>query len=152
EVPLTSAEQALAAGFDSILGVDAAAGAEIDRLSRLRETGRLSPIEQRRLDELLAGQRQAASDRARRLGQFISAGGASAPPEKSLGTNDVNTVRLQRELHRFSPDTALVVYLLTESRLRVLVATRSGQTVLETPVQEAQLKQEIGHFLGAIAA
>jgi CHAT domain-containing protein len=152
EVPLTGAEQALAAGFASALGVNAGAGAEIDRLSRLRESGRLSPIEQRRLDELLAGQRQAASDRARRLGEFISQGSASAPPTTSTGASEVNTVKLQRELRRFGPDTVLVVYLLTESRLRVLIATRSGQTVLETPVQEAQLKQEIGHFLAAIAA
>jgi CHAT domain-containing protein/tetratricopeptide (TPR) repeat protein len=152
DVPLTGAEQALAAGYASALGVNAAAGAEIDRLSRLRETGRLSPIEQRRMDGLLAGQQQAASERAKRLGQFISAGIASAPPATSAGTDEVNTVKLQRELRRFSPDTALVVYLLTQSRLRVLIATRSGQTVLETPVQEAQLKREIGHFLASIAA
>ena len=152
EVPLTGTEQALAAGYASALGVNTAAGAEIDRLSRLRESGRLSPIEQRRMDELLAGQRQAASERARRIGQFISAGIASAPAAKSGGADEVNTVKLQRELHRFGPDTALVVYLLTQSRLRVLIATRSGQTVVDTPVQEAQLKQEIGHFLGSIAA
>jgi CHAT domain-containing protein/tetratricopeptide (TPR) repeat protein len=150
-VGLTSSEQLLAAGYATALGVDTGAGAEIDRLSRLQADGRLSPTEQQRLSQLLEGQRQAEGDRSRRLRSFLAAGSAQESPAPTARPHTIQAARLQSQLTRLGPDTTLVVYLLTESRLRMLIATRTGQTAVELPVSEAQLRRDIGHFLEAIA-
>lgn len=150
-VPLTNAEQTLASGYTSALGADAVAGAEIDRLSRLQDAGRLSQTERDRLDQLLAGQRQAETARAERLRHFIATGPSGHPSREPVHARTIQTERLRRERLRFGPDTALAVYLLTDARLRILIATRAGQTEVQVPLREGGLKQDIGRFLDAIA-
>jgi CHAT domain-containing protein len=150
-IPLTGIEQSLASDYTSAVGVDAAVGAEIDRLSRLQDAGRLSQTERKRLDQLLEGQQKAQSARAERLRNFIAAGVSNGAPPVPTHARTIQADQLQRDLLRFGPDTAVAVYLLTDSRLRVLIATHSGQTEVEIPVQETVLRRDIGHFLDAIA-
>ena len=151
-VPLTSDEQALASEYTNALNVDSAIGAEIDHLGRLQDAGRLSPTEAKRLEQLLEGQHKAESARAERLRNFIAAGASSDMSQPPVRARVIQADRLQRDLLRFPADTALAVYLLTDARLRVLIATRAGQTEVEIPVQETVLKRDIGHFLDAIAS
>jgi CHAT domain-containing protein len=148
-VELTSAEQALSAQYASALGAGAASGAEIDRLTRLKEGGRISAGESERLDALLQGQRRVETDRAERIRNFIAAG-ARTEMGTPVAAKTVQAERLAREIRRFGPDAALAVYLLTETHLRVLVATRAGQLEYQIPVQAEVLRRDIGRFLDAI--
>jgi len=148
-VALTPEEQALKALFDKAIDADLDTGAEIDRLSRLREAGRLSIKEKEKLDQLLAGQGALESSRASRVSAFISETGATkraapSPPRA------VTSESLAREAKALGPDAALAVYLLTETHLRVLVATRRGEEELRVPVDAPALRRDIGRFLDAI--
>lgn len=148
-IALTPAEAAWRARYQGLLGVDAATGVEIERLGRLGEDRRLSLAERGRLEELLAGQRQAESDRARRLQQFL----ADARATDTAGTSALRTVQvagLARELRRLGPDTALAFYLLTDTRLRILIATRLGEFEHEAPIDARALRVSIGRFLDAM--
>jgi CHAT domain-containing protein/tetratricopeptide (TPR) repeat protein len=149
-VELTGDEAASWQRYSEALEADAAAGAEIDRLSRLREAGRLSVTEQRRLEELLAGQRSAESARAERIRAFLAQDTARTAP-RDVRTREVRAEGLAREMQRFGPDTALAFYLMTEDRLRVLVATRAAQSEHQVQVAAVDLSREVGRFLDAIA-
>lgn len=148
-VELTSEELALRSRYRELLGADAAAGSEIDRLGRLQESGRISADERRQLEALLAGQRQVEAARAERIRQFLASAGSAAEPA-ALERRTVSAAQLARELERLGPQSALAVYLLTDARLRVLVATRLGQFEYESPIDARALKVSIGRFLDAI--
>src|SRR5262245_25335001 len=126
-VELTGDEEASWQRYSRALEADAQLGAEIDRLSRLREAGRLSVSEQKRLEELLAGQRSAESARAERIRAFLAQDTARTA-RRDTRSREVKAEGLAREMQRFGPDTALAFYLMTDDRLRVLVATRASQT------------------------
>lgn len=147
-IEFTPEESALRERYLQTLSADITAGSEIDRLGRLSETSPLSTHEQAALDALLAGQQQRESARADRIRRFL-AGGAASPAQPAMRT--VQAERLARELAAFGPDSALAFYLLTDSRLRVLIATRRGQFEYESPVDAAALKRDIGAYLDAIA-
>ena len=146
-IELTADETALRQRYQALLDADASAGSEIDRLARLRESDRISASERATLDALLASQQQMETARAERIRNFLAAGTAGAQP--ILRT--VQTERLARELAAFGPDTALAFYLLTDTRLRVLIATRRGQFEYEAPVDAPALRRDIGRFLETIA-
>jgi CHAT domain-containing protein len=54
-------------------------------------------------------------------------------------------------MQRFGPDTALAFYLMTDNRLRVLVATRAAQSEHQVQVAAVDLSRDVGRFLDAIA-
>ncbi len=147
-IELTPDESALRERFQQLLNADANAGSEIDRLTRLRESDRLSASERTALDALLASQRQLEAARADRIRSFLagSAAGATQPTLRAVQTD-----RLARELAAFGPDTALAFYLLTDTSLRVLIATRRGQYEYQAPVDAPALRRDIGRLLEAIA-
>lgn len=149
-VELTGDEQALWQRYSKALGADADIGAEIDRLSRLREAGRISVTESKRLDELLAGQRGFEAARAQRIRDFLARDAAPSEPRVAR-SREVKAESLARELQRFGPDTALAFYLMSEDRLRVLVATRTTQTEYQVAVAASDLSRDVGRFLDAIA-
>jgi CHAT domain-containing protein len=147
-IELSPAELALRERYLQLVGNDAVSGTEIDRLGRLQEIGGISPEERRQLEALFAGQQQLEVARTERIREFL-AGGSAALPREGV-RRDVQAARLARELAALGPDAALAFYLLTDSRLRVLIATRRGQFEYELPVDAAMLKQDIGRFLEAI--
>jgi len=130
-----------------LLNADATAGSEIDRLGRLRDSNRISAGEVAALDALLTGQQQRETARAQRIGEFLATG-RGAPPAPLRA---VQAERLAQELATLGPDTALAFYLLTETRLRVLIATRRGQFEYETPIDAPALRGDIGRFLETIS-
>lgn len=147
-IEFTPEESALRERYLQTLNADAGAGTEIDRLGRLSETGPLSARERAALDSLLAGQQQREAARAERIRSFL-AGGTPRSPQPALRA--VQAERLARELAAFGPDAALGFYLLTDSRLRLLIATRRGQFEYESPVDGSALRRDIGAYLDAIA-
>jgi len=148
-IELTAEEAALRERYQALLDADAGAGSEIDRLARLRESDRISASERSALASLLASQQQLEIARIDRIRRFLAAGKAEVTPS---AVRPVLTERLARELDHFGPDTALAFYLLTDTRLRVLIATRLGQFEYEVPVDAPVLRRNIGGFLEAIAA
>ena len=149
-VELTGEEEASWQRYSKALEANAQAGAEIDRLSRLREAGRLSVTEQKQLEELLAGQRSAESARAERIRAFLAQDTARAE-RRDIRSREVKAESLAREMQRFGPDTALAFYLMTDDRLRVLVATRAAQSEHQVQVAAVDLSRDVGRFLDAIA-
>ena len=77
----------------------------------------------------------------------VSRRACSAPRRR---TRTIKVERLARELASIGPDAALAYYLLTDTRLRVLIATRRGQFEYESAVEAGALKRDIGRFLEAI--
>ncbi|HEY7378959.1 MAG TPA: CHAT domain-containing protein [Steroidobacteraceae bacterium] len=148
-VELTGAERQLRERYDIAAQADKARGEEIDRLSRLQEAGKISPAERQRLDALLAGEGSSEESRVQRIHVLLSEqpGTHSRSSEPAL----VQAERAQRDLQLFGPKSAMAYYLLTENRLRVLVATRQGQTTSEADIDAAALKRDIGHFLDALS-
>lgn len=147
-IELTADEVNLRDRYRALLQTDNVAGDEIDQLGRLQEAGRISISERQRLETLLATHRQLETDRVQRLRQFLDER-VSAPA--SSGARTIKVDRLARELASIGPDAALAYYLLTDTRLRVLIATRRGQFEYESPVQASALKRDIGRFLEAIS-
>jgi len=146
-VGLTPEEEALRARFQKAIDADQAVGAEIDRLSRRREAGRLSVKEQERLDELLAGQGALEASRAGRVTAFLAESGGKPAASKARA---VASEALKRDARQLGADTALALYLLTDTHLRVLVATKKGEEELRVPVDGPALRRDIGRFLDAI--
>lgn len=147
-IELTAEEVALRERYRALLQTDTAAGDEIDQLGRLQESERLSTSERQRLEALLTTHRQLEAARVQRLRQFLDER-ASAPVAGA--TRTIKVERLARELASIGPDAALAYYLLTDTRLRVLIATRRGQFEYESDVQAGVLKRDIGRFLEAIS-
>ncbi len=140
---LTPDEQALAAKYQELLagGSD---GEEIDRLSRLREAGRLSVQERARLDALLAGHAEAEAARTERMRRFISeragrAGpGAAAPPVEPP------------DLARFGRESAVAYYVLTDEHVRILVAAGGRWSEQRIALDGPALRRDIGRLLDRI--
>lgn len=146
-IELTPDESALRERYLQLLNADANTGIEIDRLARLNETEKISATEQAALVQLLSGQQQREAARAERIQSFLAGGAANPRP----ALRSVKADRLARELAAFGPDAALAFYLLTDTRLRVLIATRRGQFEYESAVDAPKLRRDIGRFLEAIA-
>lgn len=144
-VELAPAELALRRRYESM--VKPQANPEIERLGRLQESGRISAAERRRLSALLAGEQQLEAARAARIRDFLAGGGG---PATNRAAHDIKVGQLAREQAKLGADTALAFYLLTDTRLRMVIATRLGQYEYESPVDGPALKRDIGRFLEAI--
>ncbi len=147
-IELTAEEVALRERYRALLQADAAVGDEIDQLGRLQESGRISTAERQRLETLLAPHRQLEAARAQRLRQFLD---EQASTTAGGALRVIKVERLAQELASLGPDAALAYYLLTDSRLRVLIATRRGQFEYESTVDASALKRDVGRFLEAIS-
>ena len=143
-------EIALQERFTRALAADTTTGAQIDALSRLRQTDRITPAERTRLEQLLAAQQQLELDRTRSMASLLTARTDQTGRDDVL-TRSIRAARLTRELQRFGNDSALGIFLLTDTQLRVVVATRTGQTEILTAVDAGKLRRDIGLLLDDIA-
>ena len=137
--------------YAAVLRTNAAAGAEIDRLRRLQDRSRITLQERARLDVLLQRDQQAEGARARRIRQFIVSnariGSTAAAPTT---TARIDAQSLQRAIARAPAGSAIAIYVLTENRLRLLIATRRTQLEIPVSVDARELQRQIGHFLDLI--
>lgn len=148
-VSFTDEERQLRDRYASALSNSSEHGAELDRLGRLAEDGRLSTAERSRLDELLAAQTSADLERVGRIREFLAAGVAGATGVDAP-VRTIQAAGLAKELRRFGPLTAIGVFVLTPDHLRILVATRNQQLEYHLAVDKAALQRDIGHYLAAI--
>ena len=143
-------EERLRALYSAALSSGAERGAEIERLGRLREAGRLSPAERARLDELLAAEATGDADRLVRIRSFLASRvGGSANVD--LRVRNIQAARLAIELRRFGPDTAIAVFVMSPDHLRILVATHRQQLEYHINVDAGVLQRNIGRLLAAIS-
>ena len=149
-VEFTPAEAAMMRRYLELLHADVVDGAEIDRLGRLQEAGRISAAEQRRLAQLLSGQREAQARRAGMVARFLDNETHQPPAPHGLRRN-IQVQSLAESLASRGPGVALAVFLLTDSRLRILIGTRLGQVEHDIPVDARELRRTIGVFLDAIS-
>jgi CHAT domain-containing protein len=149
-VEYNAQEARLRALYSAALNSSAARGAEIDRLGRLREGGRLSPAERARLDELLAAEAAGDADRVARIRGFL-AGGTGGAASVATQVRSIQAAQLANELRRFGPDTAMAVFVMTPDHLRILVATRRQQLEYHINIDAAVLQRDIGRLLAAIS-
>jgi CHAT domain-containing protein len=149
-VEYNAQEQRLLALYSAALSSSAEPGAELDRLGRLREAGRLSPAEAATLDALLAAEAAGDAQRVARIRGFLE-GGAGGTASVDTRVRSIQAAQLANELRRFGPDTALAVFVMTPDHLRILVATRRQQLEYHINIGAAQLQRDIGRFLAAIS-
>jgi CHAT domain-containing protein len=147
-ISLSSAEANLQRAYAATLQSDATTGETIERLGRLDEAERLSISERSRLSGMLAAQRGAAQRRAARISALIET--SSGQPARTAPTRSIQTERLADEVRRYGAGTAVAVYLLTDTHLRVLVATAAGQEEHHVAVDGAALRRDIGRYLDQI--
>jgi CHAT domain-containing protein/tetratricopeptide (TPR) repeat protein len=148
-VSLTESERQLHDHYSMSLS-GTASGGELEHLLRLREHERLKPEERDRLESLLVTQASGDAERVERIHAFLETSAPAGAGAAVPGTG-VRADRLKTELARFGPDAVLGVFLLTPSRLRVLIASRQSQTELEVTVDARQLQRDVGHFLAGIS-
>ena len=121
----------------------------IARLTALRESGRLSTTERRRLDELLEGEAKAEAARADRIRAFLAGGGSAAPAPKE---REIRAEGIERRARRIGKETALAWYLLGDAHLRILIVAGGATQEVRIPLDAEALGSEIGRFLDGIAS
>jgi CHAT domain-containing protein/tetratricopeptide (TPR) repeat protein len=147
---LTDQESALKSQYFRAVRPDSVPSSELSRLSSLDEAGKISPAERERLRLLLDGAGQTEGARAARIEQLLQ-GVSGGDADRQGRTRAIAALTLARTARSFGPDTAFAVYLITEQHLRILVTARDSQTEFLIPIDSAQLKRDIGHFLDDIA-
>lgn len=150
EPGLTPRELALDSSYAGVLPPRSTAGAEIDRLSRMEDSNRITSSERERLAALSERVRRLEAQTAERIHEFLNRNGASraaAPrPERPI-----YAARLREEIALAPPRTAIAYYLLAEHRLRLLIATHDSQREVSAPVDAQSLQRDIGRFLDRIS-
>jgi CHAT domain-containing protein len=145
---LNDQERTLDNRYAAVLPADAAAGAEIDRLRRLQQQSRITARERQRLDELLQRAQQAEGARTLRIQAFIA---SNAQPGSATGTSSrIDAKSLERAIDHAPADSAIAVYVLTDQRLRLLIATRQTQREIRVSLNAHDLQRRIGRFLDLI--
>ena len=148
-VTLTDAEIALLKIYSAALHTDVAAGETIERLGRLDEAQRLSVAERTELTRVLAAQQDSGNDRAARIREVVD-GSIRESASRPTANSGFRAGRLKDEVHRYGPDTAVAVYLLTDTHLRLLIATPLGEQELRIDIDRAGLRRDIGRYLDGI--
>ena len=137
--------------YAAVLRADATAGAEIDRLRSLQDRSRITVQERERLDVLLQRAQQAEGARGRRIQGFIaSSAGAGTIGSTASTTARIDAKSLERAIARAPPGSAIAIYVLTEKRLRLLIATRRTQVEIPVSLDARDLQRRIGNFLDLI--
>jgi len=153
-VSWTAVEEDLDRRYRDRLGADAVNGAEMERLGQLEREGLISVIEAKSLDGLLAGQRASVRRRAEQLRAWLddaaSAAADAVAPASVDTTRIVRSDTIERERARFGEQVVLAVFLLTDTHLRTLIATRDGVTAIEKTIDVSTLRRRIGALLDAI--
>jgi CHAT domain-containing protein len=142
------AEERLLASYRALQSSDGTAGVEIDRLGRLRSTDHISTRESAELDALLTHQAGETRRYARSIRRWLA--DAALAGFTRPATAQLRSRRIDRIRDRFGDDTAFAAYLLTDSHLRTVVATRAGVEQHIAPVNAAALQRDIGRLLDAI--
>jgi CHAT domain-containing protein len=148
-VSLTAHEQVLQQRYLSSVGQESPERHELERLARLKRAERIAPGESARLDTLVAVADDDEAARAQHIREFVAGGSGSTT--NAVRSRTVQALQLTRDLHRFGPDTAVAVYLLTAHGLRILVATHLSQQEYQVPVEAAPLREQIGSFLATLS-
>ena len=146
---LDDRERELNDRYSAALPTDDALGSEIARLTRLKESARITPAESKQLDSLLERAKQAEQARARRIRKFITSN--AREKDASPRTVSIDAAGLRWAIEHAPPNSAVGIYLLTENRLRLLIATRNGQSEVIVPVDAKALQRDIGRFLEQIS-
>lgn len=142
-------EQGLLRSFRALQAGRASAGAELERLSRIRESGRISADERARLESLVA--RHASDSRLQAHGIQRWLESAALQTFIRPRATPLRSSRIERIRERFGDDTAFAAYLLTDSHLRMVIATSAGLEQRAVPLEAGALHREIGRLLDAIA-
>jgi CHAT domain-containing protein/tetratricopeptide (TPR) repeat protein len=145
---LDDLEQTLDRRYAAALLANTGAGAEIDRLRRLQQQSRITIPEREHLNVLLRRAQQAEGARARRIRKFIAANGQTRGTQSLTSNIDARSLRLA--IARAPADSAIAIYVLTEQRLLLLIATRRTQLEIPVTVDAQDLQRRIGHFLDLI--
>ena len=145
---LNALERTLERRYAAVLPADVGAGVEIDRLRRLQLRSRITVAERQRLDALLGRAQRAEGARARRIQRFISSNLQGGGTVRTRSHIDAKTLR--RAIARAPADAAIGIYVLTEQRLRLLIATRWTQLEVPVSVDARDLQRRIGRFLDLI--
>jgi CHAT domain-containing protein len=145
----TERERTLEERIAGVIGEET--DAQLDVLSQLRLADRITPTERARLERMIDAGRAAEAARLVALESFIAEARAEAPAAANR-SRIVEAGRLDRELRRFGDEAVLAIYLLTEDRLRILVATRERSIEHDVRIPAAELRREIGLFLDDLAA
>jgi len=148
---LTSQEQALESAYIRALSRSGAAGAEIDRLSRMQDKERITDPEKVRLAELARREQEREGQTARRIAEFLVRGAAPSSSGAPRTARRLETARLREEIAVVPAHTAIAYYLLTEKRLRILIAAHDLQSELDIAVNAVSLQRQIGRFLEQIS-
>ena len=147
---LTDEESVLEDRYSRAVQADAKPSAELSRLTNLQEADKISPLEREQLRMLLAGKSETEDARSARIEQLLQ-GTAGSVIDDGARQQTIAAPALARAARSFGPDTAFAVYLLTEHHLRILMTARTDQESFTVPVDGAQLRRDIGHFLDDIA-
>ncbi|HLZ98868.1 MAG TPA: CHAT domain-containing tetratricopeptide repeat protein [Steroidobacteraceae bacterium] len=129
---------------------DEHSGDEIERLTRLRDKARITAEERKLLESLLEQQGDLETVTARRIRKFVAENGEVRDADHR-DVREIRAERLTEEIRRAPERSAIAVYLLTDNRLRLLIATRTSQSEVRIPLDAQLLRQDIGHFLDSIA-
>ncbi len=146
---LNDLERALDGRYAALLRADAATGAEIVRLQRLQQQSRITAREHGRLDVLLRRAQQAEGARTRRIETFIAAN-AQADNHTRSPPSRIDARSLARAIALAPADSAIAIYVLTDQRLRLLIATRRTQREIRVAVDAHALQLRIGRFLDLV--
>jgi CHAT domain-containing protein len=137
--------------YAAALRIDTAAGVEIDHLRRLQNRSRITVQESARLDVLLKRAQQSEGARARRIQEFIvSNARVGSTGAAASATARIDAQSLERAIARAPADSAIAIYVLTEKRLRLLIATRHTQLEIPVSVDARDLQRQIGNLLDLI--
>jgi len=145
---LNDLERTLNSRYVPVLPADVAAGAEIDRLRRLQQQSRITAEERKRLDELLQRAQQAEGARASRIREFIASNAQASGT--AVTTSRIDARSLRRAIEHAPANSAIAVYVLTDQRLRLLIATRQTQREIRVSLDSHDLQRRIGQFLDLI--
>jgi len=147
DVTFDTSETRLNDEYSSALPSPGEESKEIEALTRLQDKSRLTDAERRRLAELLRRQGGSENARTRRLKRFIA---ENSGEQQTVQERAIQATRLQRELDRAPAGSALAVYLLTEDKLRILVATRTSQIEKRIALDGQRLQRDIGRYIEGI--
>ena len=147
-VSLSPRETVLGQAYAAALRANAEIGERLERLARLGEAELLSAAEHSQLATLIEAHRDEARSRAQRIARLIASGAPAEQPASSRRAPGDGL--LSAELGRYGADTAVAVYLLTPTHLRILIATANGQTEARVDLSRAALQRDIGNYLDAI--
>jgi CHAT domain-containing protein len=149
-VSRNDAELALERKYRDAIQTGISDGHSIQELARRRQNDRITADERARLEKLLVDERALEQQRVDQLEGFLRDSSAGVAAARG-GARVVQAARLDREIRRLGSDTALAIYLLTDHKLRILIATRREQLERDIDLNANDLRRDIGNLLANVA-